>query len=159
MAVRELAEPLTVWRIGDPSGRWPIYSPDGARRNDGRWHRKGQAVIYTSEHYGTAMLEKLVHYNGVLPPNQHFVSIDLPAGTSYEVVTKDSLPGWDDENQLVSREFGSTWIEECRSAVLIVPSVPSREENNVIVNPGHPGGDKAKPGREKLVRWDNRLFS
>ena len=159
MAVRALTEPLTVWRIGDPEGRWPIYSADGAIRNDGRWHRKGQAVIYTSEHYGTALLEKLVHYNGVLPPNQHFITIDLPVGTSYEVVTRDSLPGWDDENQLVSRAYGSHWIDKKRSAILIVPSVPAREENNVIINPGHPDSGSAKPDLEKPVRWDNRLFS
>jgi hypothetical protein len=28
------------------------------------------------------MLEKLVHYNGVLPPNQHFIRIETPVGTS-----------------------------------------------------------------------------
>ena len=58
MAVRELAETLTVWRIGDPDGRFPIYSGEGAALCEGRWHRKGQDIIYTSEHYGTAMLEK-----------------------------------------------------------------------------------------------------
>ncbi len=158
MATRKLTEPLTVWRIGDPEGRWPIYSAEGAIRNDGRWHRKGQAVIYASEHYGTALLEKLVHYNGVLPPNQHFIAIELPAGTSYEVVTKDSLPGWDDENQLISSAHGSQWIDERRSAVLIVPSVPSREENNVIINPAHPDSSSASQSLEKPVRWDNRLF-
>lgn len=99
-----------------------------------------------------------MHYNGVLPSNQHYITIDLPAGTSYEVVTKDSRPGWDDENQLVSRAFGSRWIDQQRSAILIVPSVPSREENNVIINPDHPDTRAANPGLEKPVRWDNRLF-
>lgn len=50
MAARELAEPLTVWRIGDPEGRFPIYSGEGAALSEGRWHSKGQDVIYTSEH-------------------------------------------------------------------------------------------------------------
>ena len=90
-------------------------------------------MIYTSEHYGTAMLEKLVRYNGVLPPNQHFIEIEIPSGVSYEVVTKDTLPGWDRPNGAESREFGRKWIEETRSAILFVPSIVSREENNVLI--------------------------
>lgn len=158
MAVRTLSEPRVVWRIGDPDGRFPIYSEEGARRHEGRWHAKGQDVIYTSEHYGTAMLEKLVHYNGILPPNQHFIEIRIPAGTSYEVVTKDSLDGWDRPDGSESREFGRKWIDEKRSAILIVPSVVSREEHNVLINPNHADSARIKVGPEKPVRWDARLF-
>ena len=158
MAVRKLSEQLVVWRIGDPTGRFPIYSEEGARRHEGRWHAKGQDVIYTSEHYGTAMLEKLVHYNGILPPNQHFLEISIPPGVSYEVVTKDSLAGWDRPYGSESREFGKNWIDEKRSAILFVPSVVSREECNVLINPNHPDSDRIKVGREKPVRWDARLF-
>jgi len=158
MAVRELTEPLTVWRIGDPDGRFPIYSSEGATLCEGRWHRKGQDVIYTSEHYGTAMLEKLVHYNGILPPNQHFIKIKIPNGVSYEVVTKDSLPHWDDFDGSISREYGLTWFTEAKTTVLIVPSFVSREECNVLINPNHASAVFIQPGREQPVRWDQRLF-
>ena len=159
MEPRTLTEQIVAWRIGDPDGKFPIYSPEGARRNEGRWHAKGQEVIYASEHYGTAMLEKLVHYNGVLPPNQHFVEIRIPSGTSYESVTKDSLDGWQNQDGSKSREFGSKWIKECRSAILFVPSVVSREEANVLVNPNHEHARNISPDREKPVWWDNRLFA
>ena len=75
---------MRVYRICDANGRYPIYSGKGAALVEGRWHSLGQEVIYTSEHYSTAMLEKLVHVNGILPPNQHFVEIETPAGVSYE---------------------------------------------------------------------------
>lgn len=158
MAFRKLSEQLIVWRIGDPKGRFPIYSEEGARRNEGRWHTKGQDVIYTGEHYGTAMLEKLAHYNGVLPPNQHFIEIQIPSGISYEVVTKDTVNGWDKPDGTESREFGRKWIDESRSAILFVPSVVSREENNVLINPNHKDSSGIKVGPEKPVRWDARLF-
>lgn len=158
MTGRQLRETRIVWRIGDPDGRFPIYSAEGARRTEGRWHRKAQAIIYTSEHYGTAMLEKLAHYNGVLPPNQHFIEIEIPSGVSYEVVTKDSLPGWDRPNGMESREFGWKWIQETRSAILFVPSIVSREENNVLINPTHTDSGRIKCSLEKPVRWDERLF-
>jgi RES domain-containing protein len=158
MAVRQLTEPFAVWRIGDPEGRFSIYSGEGAALSEGRWHRKGQDVIYTSEHYGTAMLEKLAHYNGILPPNQHFVTITIPAGVTYETVTKDSLPRWDDGDGATSREFGAAWFTEKRTAILIVPSFVSREECNVLINPNHASSVHIKPGRERPVRWDQRLF-
>jgi RES domain-containing protein len=158
MAVRQLTEPLAVWRIGDPEGRFPIYSGKGAALSEGRWHRKGQDVIYTSEHYGTAMLGKLVHYNGILPPNQHFVTITIPTGVTYETVTKDSLHRWDDGDGATSREFGAAWFTETRTAILIVPSFVSREECNVLINPNHTSSARIKPGRERPVRWDQRLF-
>lgn len=158
MALRRLAEPLIAWRIGDPDGRFPIYSGEGSIRCEGRWHRKGQEVIYSSEHYGTAMLEKLAHYNGILPPNQHFITIDIPAGISFEALTKDSLPGWDDLNGAASRAFGAAWVNEARSGILFVPSIVSREESNVLINPGHPDAARIRPGVEQPVRWDERLF-
>jgi len=60
MAVRTLPEPMRVFRIGDPKGKYPIYSGEGAAVTEGRWHNKGQEVIYASANYSTAMLEKLV---------------------------------------------------------------------------------------------------
>ena len=39
-------------------------------------------IIYTSEHYSTALLEKLVHANLVMPANQHYIAITIPNGIS-----------------------------------------------------------------------------
>jgi RES domain-containing protein len=149
---------MRVFRIGDPDGRYPIYSGEGAALTEGRWHEKGQEVIYAAEHYATAMLEKLAHYNGLLPPNQHFIEIELPVGTSYEEVTKDSLPDWSHPDGQAARAFGSDWIEEQRSAILIVPSYVAREDSNVLINPRHPDAEAIRPGRERPVFWDARLF-
>lgn len=158
MSHRVLREPMRCFRIGDPEGRYPIFSGEGAAMFEGRWHAKGQEVIYCSEHYGTAMLEKLARYNGVLPPNQHFIDIVIPAGTSYEEVTKDSLPDWDAENSFAARAFGSRWLDEGRTAIMIVPSYVSREELNVLINPRHPEFPTIKPGRERPIWWDPRLL-
>ncbi len=125
---------------------------------EGRWHEKGQEVIYTSEHYSLAMLEKLAHYSGVLPPNQHLIEITLPARTSYQVVTKDTLPDWHKRDGRVARAFGSAWLQSGRSAVLIVPSRVAREERNVLINPRHADANAISHGLETPVWWDERLF-
>jgi len=159
MSLRTLSARLFTWRIGDPKGRYPIFSGEGAARVEGRWHRQGQEVIYCSEHYGTAMLEQLAHFNGVMPSNQHFIKIEIPPKTSYEMVTRDSLPGWDAVGGAPSRAFGANWLAEMSSCILIVPSVVSREENNVLINPLHAEFAGISPGLEQPIRWDRRLFA
>lgn len=148
---------MRAYRIGDPLGRYPIFSGEGAARTEGRWHVRGQELVYASEHYSTAMLEKLAHFNGVLPPSQHYLEIEIPAGTSYEVVTKDSCPGWTDES--VARTVGATWYAHTRSAILIVPSFVARMERNVLINLSHRDAARIVPGLEEPVVWDARLFA
>lgn len=59
----------------------------------------------------------------------------------------DSLPGWGDVDGAASRTFGAAWIDEARSAILIVPSVVSREESNILINPAHPDATQIRrPG-------------
>ncbi|WP_423928714.1 RES family NAD+ phosphorylase [Candidatus Palauibacter sp.] len=151
------AAPLEAYRIGDPAGRWPVYSPNGARQVSGRWHERGDRVIYASEHYSTAMLETLVRWSGLPPRDQHLVRIDVPAGTSYEVIEADDLPDWHLPDSGSARRAGQRWYADSRSAILIVPSVVARVERNVIINADHPEFPKLRPGPETPVWWDERL--
>src|SRR3546814_14782263 len=75
---------LYSYRIGDPAGKYPIYDDEGARMFPGRWNTTNSPILYSSEHYATALLEKLAHFNGVLPGNQHYIRITIPPGISYE---------------------------------------------------------------------------
>ncbi len=156
-APRRLRKSLRAYRIGDPAGDHPVYSGEGSRMYPGRWNEPGQSVIYASEHYSTALLETLA-WTGEMPRNQHYVEIDIPAGVTYEVVTKDTVPGWCDVDGAVARSFGSTWYEEQRSAVLIVPSVVARVEHNVLIHPYHDEARSISVGLETPVCWDLRLF-
>ena len=153
-----LPAPLTGYRIGDPAGEHPVFSAEGASRIGGRWHEAGDRVVYASEHYSTAMLEKLVHWNGELPPNQHFVEITLPNGLSYEVVTPDLIPGWHLPSADAARGFGHAWYAGRRSALLVVPSVVARIERNFVINAEHPEFSRITAGLETPIWWDDRLF-
>src|SRR5690606_22257013 len=75
---------LTCYRIGDPEGAWPIFDATGSRVAPGRWNTARTPLIYASEHYATAMLEKLANGSGDLPPDQHYIEITIDAGVSYE---------------------------------------------------------------------------
>lgn len=135
-----------------------MYSPDGARRVSGRWHDVGDRVIYASQRYSTAMLEALVWWNGPPPDNQHFVEIEIPVGTRYEVVDTDELTDWHLPDSPLARRFGHRWYAEGRSAVLVVPSVVARMERNIVINADHPEFVRLVPGAERPVWWDDRLF-
>ena len=150
---------MTAYRIGDPAGEYPVWHHGGARLVSGRWHDAGAKVIYASEYYATAMLEKLVHYEGEMPPNQHFIKITIPAGTSYEVANADQIDGWAAPSGNAARKFGHGWYEQNRSAILIVPSVVARMERNIVFNTGHKEFAGITTGLETPVWWDERLFA
>ena len=158
VAPQQIDRTLTCYRVGDPNGEFPIYSSAGAALYSGRWHVVETPVIYASEHYSTAMLETLANTGGELPPNQHFVTITIPRGTTFEVVTKDHLRGWDTTYSRVSRNFGARWVREARSAILLVPSYVARIERNVVINAAHPGSLGIETSLPEPVWWDERLF-
>ena len=158
MTVQRLDRTPTVYRIGDPEGAYRIFDAAGPRVSPGRWNTPDAPVIYASEHYSTAMLEKLVHAQGLMPPNQHYVSITLPHGLSFETVTKDHLPGWDAENESISQAHGRRWVLERRSAILFVPSLVARIEQNVLINPAHEEFGRIESSLPVPIWWDQRLF-
>ena len=115
-------------------------------------------MIYASEYYSTAMLEKLVHGSGRIPPNQHYIQITLPNGLPYELLNPAHLPGWDEAIPAASKIYGESWQQARRSAILIVPSVVARVEHNILINPDHPEFPKITHGLHQPVWWDSRLF-
>jgi RES domain-containing protein len=149
---------LACFRIGDPAGAYPIFDATGSTIAPGRWNTTGSPVIYTSEHYSTALLEKLVHGSGRLPPNQHYVRVTIPRGLSYEVFSQPALPEWDRMPATVSKVFGERWCFEKRSLLLIVPSVVARLDNNILINPAHPEFTSLESSLHEPVYWDRRLF-
>lgn len=159
MTAQRLDRVLTAYRIGDPLGKYPIFDSAGSILFPGRWNTTKSPILYASAHYSTAMLEKLVHGSGSLPPNQHFVEITIPTGLSYEFVDPAFLSGWDDPTCSVSKPFGDDWQSSKRSVLLIVPSVVARMEENYLLNPEHDEFRHIRAGLARPVWWDSRLFS
>jgi RES domain-containing protein len=148
---------MRAFRIAD--GRRPVFDGQGAAMRGGRWNSPGRRVIYASETYAGALLEILVHTNiGKLP--RHFVSIeiDIPDDVSREEVELTRLPAWDGEDLRASRAYGDEWYDRLRSAVLIVPSVVTRHERNMMINPRHADFARITATEPEPVIWDERLF-
>ena len=159
MTAQRLDRVLTAYRIGDPNGLHPIFDATGSTLYPGRWNTVTSPMIYASEHYSTAMLEKLVHGSGALPPNQHFITITIPNGIAYEMVDPAHLPGWDDAICSASKPFGAAWQQTRRSLLLIVPSIVARMEHNFLLNPEHAEFPQITHSLHRPVWWDSRLFA
>lgn len=156
MSASVLDRTLKAYRIGIDSNLYPIFDGTGAKLYPGRWNANFP-VIYSGENYSLAMLEKLVHSNtGDIPENQQWIEITIPVGTTYEVVTNYSLPGW--KEHLVSKAFGDNWLVSNRSCILIVPSAIAPVENNILFNESHPQFPLIHTSLNQPVLWDSRLF-
>lgn len=158
MIAQTLDRTLRCYRIGDPAGRYPIFDATGSTLYPGRWNTPSSPMIYAAEHFSTALLEKLVHGAGQIPPNQHSVEITVPRGASYEKLSIPRLLGWDATPPTVSRAFGETWCKERRSLILIVPSAVARVDCNILINPAHPEFSTVRTELHEPVHWDARLF-
>jgi len=131
---------ISAWRMFKSKHRRSAFTGEGARRFGGRWNSKGTPMIYSAGSISLAVLEMLVHLDShsVLP---HYLLVEIRFDRSLvEVVTVDQLPRKWNESPASSelRAVGDTWIAECRSAVLRVPSAVVPSESNYLLNPGHP---------------------
>ena len=150
---------MRAFRIADR--RFPIFDGAGARLLGGRWNSAGRPVIYCAETYAGALLEVLVHSNlGRVPRSHAVVEISVPDDVRVEVVALNTVPGWDAEDQIASRKFGDQWLDERRTAVLLVPSILTRGRGqNILLNPAHPEFRRITASKPQDVAWDQRLFS
>lgn len=149
---------MRAFRIADR--RFPIFDGTGARLVGGCWNSPGRPVIYAAETFAGAVLEVLVHANlGRIPRTHAVVEITIPDAIATETVAPEKLPGWDADDQSVSRAYGDQWLDEGRTAVLLVPSLVTRgREHNVLLNPEHRAFQHITSSKPQDMVWDERLF-
>ncbi|ACO33000.1 MULTISPECIES: RES domain-containing protein [Acidobacterium] len=149
---------MQAYRIADR--RYPLLDGMGAARIGGRWNSPGHPVIYAAQTYSGALLEILVHANlNRLPPTQVAVELTIPDTLPIERLAPADLPGWDAPNLAASRKFGDRWLQEQRTAVLMVPALVTHgHEHNVLLNPAHSDFARITASPPQEVAWDDRLF-
>ena len=149
---------MVVYRIAKK--RHPVYDPSGSVLYGSRWTSKGRAIIYTAEHYATAILEKLVHAGRLeLPGSHHAAAIFIPEDLRIERFDPATSPGWAQDDSTVARRHGDAWHAAQRTPVLAVPSVPGQPiEWNYLINPTHPEAARIRPLDPFDIIWDGRLF-
>lgn len=150
---------MRVWRIA--TARHAAFDGEGARRHGSRWTPKGVAATYTSATLSLAALERFVHSDPDLEPNDLVaVHVDVPDGLASHSLEMGQLPAdWrhypapDALGQL-----GGAWLAAARSAVLAVPSVVIPHEWNYVLNPMHQDFRRLVIGHAATFSFDPRMW-
>jgi RES domain-containing protein len=147
---------LQVFRIA--SAAYPVFDGGGASRWGSRWCRPGRNVIHTASAYALALLENLVHWNStVLPRGMRYVVATIPATVARTVLDPAALPGWDRDDYSISQPYGDAWFDTAEVAVLVVPSLLSPYEPNVLINQRHSDSRRIRVAEEQRASIDARL--
>ena len=150
---------ITVWRLTKEKEVKTAFAGEGARLYGGRWNNKGISAVYASGSLSLAALELFVHL-GLPEVKIPFASIraTIPDDVTVEAVT--DLPGdWREEPAPDStKEMGTNWFRERRSAVLRIPSAVIPNEFNYVLNPEHPDFGKIVIAAHERFHFDPRMY-
>jgi RES domain-containing protein len=148
-----------LWRI---SNRCDLQGL-GGEKADGRWHtaERGKRIVYLSEHPAVALLEVLanLHINpSVFPEAYQLIKVSVADRLSREVLPAGRLSdGWQ-KNLMETQFVGDAWLAKRSGALLVVPSVPSPESFNCLLNPLHRDAKKVEIEWCRWIKYDQRLF-
>ena len=134
-------------------------SGEGARIYGGRWNRKGDPVLYTSESVSLAAMEVLVNLSAAdLPNDLSLITIQVPGSAVMNEIRADELPeDWTRYPPAKSlADMGRRWIESGESLLLRVPSAVIPWERNVLINPNHKMMKKVKVISIESFGFDER---
>ena len=140
------ALPLTAFRVTRAAYAGTVeeaLSGVGGLHDDGRWHRKGSRILYTSESSTLCMYERLVHADEMFAERRTdrvMLEINLPpvsvmSFAADELAAEDAE--WRREGSLYCRSLGAEWLKARASCALIVPSAADPRAANIILNPAH----------------------
>jgi len=150
---------VTLWRIS----RHDDLEGLGGERSDGRWHTaaKGKRIVYLSEHPAVALLEVLANLKGnphLFPDAYRLMHIAVPDPIWALAQPVGDLPDDWRENINQTRQMGDNWLAAADSVLLRVPSAPSPESFNCLLNPLHPGSRSLHIAWTRWIAYDKRLF-
>lgn len=137
---------IFVYRIAkeehiSQDGRGGLFGP-------GRWRRKGNLIIYTSEHASLAAWEKLVHLVSLdnLPNDMVLAKIEIPENEG--ILTVPNMcwlkVGTDISFSTENQNFGTSFLRSKTHLALKIPSVVIPGEYNILLNPLHQGIHQCK---------------
>lgn len=133
----------------------------GAAIKGGRWNSVGVEMIYTAANKSLAMAEVAVHLTlATLPDDYMLVTIFIPAHISIKKIDLSDLPhDWNTFPHPVSTQAtGDEFILENKYCVLRIPSVVTKGDYNLLLNPNHSDFKKIRIVSTEKFPFDKRIF-
>jgi RES domain-containing protein len=151
---------MKVYRLARQKHATPL-SGKGAAKYGARWNPVGVELIYTAQNRSLAMAEVAVHLTlATLPEDYMMITIDIPDDIKVKQLTEVDLPAdWQEfphpaSNQAIGRDF----VTENEYCVLIIPSVVTQGDFNVLINPNHINFSKITFTSIDKFPFDKRIF-
>lgn len=150
---------MHLWRISNHASLEGL----GAALAEGRWHTRGEdkRVVYFAEHAAVALIENLVNLGApsqFLPKEFQLLKATAPDSISLMELTPGQLDVLDPESISATQTIGDAWLSAQSSALLRVPSIPSPESWNYLLNPLHPDASRIRIEWSRAIAYDRRLF-
>lgn len=151
---------MLLWRIAREIHVDSALEGVGGLMVSGRWHRRGQPILYTASSAALAALEVLVHVEPLQAPDDlRLLGLELPDEPTIEELVPALLP--EDWRSVPAPEstqsIGNAWLERRSSVALRVPSVVVPMDTNVLLNPRHPDMTRVRISSNEAFRFDSRL--
>ena len=138
--------------------KFSVQDARGAIAVFGRWHYKGQPILYCASSLSLAVLEQRV--NSVtfdeIRQDFHYSEIDLE-GMEVERVSEEYFKEDWTGNFRITQEFGTNWSKSGRSPILRVRSAILPVEWNYLINTAHPDFARVRFSEHRPIPLDTRL--
>jgi RES domain-containing protein len=129
---------MRVFRIGAAlftRTRKEAFSGNGGLYASARWHTAGHPIVYTAQSLSLAALEILVRLKQTNDIQPFFAySAEVPDTL---ILKPDSFPARWKSRLEVSRAFGDAWLAAKTTPAMLVPTIITPGEWNVLINPQH----------------------
>jgi RES domain-containing protein len=150
---------MLLWRISDRSDLLGV----GAMRASARWHTAspGKRLVYLAEHPAVALVEVLANLRGdprLFPDSFQLMKVTAEHGVSCIDLLAQQLSQIDREDMASTQQIGDAWLAGGSSALLRIPSIPSPESWNYLLNPLHPDAASVTLDWARQIAYDKRLF-
>jgi RES domain-containing protein len=133
----------------------------GAALCGARWNSPGTELIYTAENRSLAMAEVAVHFSlATLPDDYAMMSMEIPSTLKLSTLDSRQLPkGWNNFPYIPdTQKIGDTFVLENVCVGLLVPSVVTQGDFNLLLNPKHADFKKIKITKVEDFPFDRRIL-
>ena len=151
---------MKVFRLAREKYATPLLGK-GAAKYGARWNPVGVELIYTAQNRSLAMAEVAVHLTlATLPEDYVMVIIDIPDEIKLKQLTEANLPAdWQEfPHPISTQDIGRDFVTENEYCVLIIPSVVTPGDFNVLINPNHKDFSKITITSIDKFPFDKRIF-
>lgn len=141
---------MHIWRISS----FASLDGEGGLYQEGRWHRKGQRIVYCSDHPSTALLETLVHA-GKTALLGHFQLLKIHLPEDIPLLAVD--PGAQYDDLAWSQAVGADILGRGHFCLFSAPSVIMPQARNIMFNPDHHEAGRIQIEQIFIHPFDRRL--